>query len=65
MIDYSAFITALKFSWIKRIINFNPKWAQLLETTLEIETSNLWKRGLDFTSEMIKKYQICFGKKCY
>lgn len=50
MIDYSAFIPALKSSWIKRLINSNAKWVKLLETTLGIEISNLWKRGLDFTS---------------
>lgn len=63
MIDYSAFITALKSSWIKRLINSNAKWVNLLETTLEIEISNLWKRGLDFTSEIIRKIPNLFWKE--
>lgn len=63
MIDYQAFIIALKSSWIKRLINSNAKWVKLLETTLEIEISDLWKRGLDFTFEMIRKIPNLFWKE--
>lgn len=63
MIDYTTFITALNSSWIKRLINSNAKWVKPLETTLEIEISNLWKRGLDFTSEMIRKIPNLFWKE--
>ena len=63
MIDFPAFIISLKSSWIKRLINSNAKWEKLLEKTVEIEISDLWKRGLDFTFEMIRKIPNLFWKE--
>ena len=48
MVDYKKFITALKSTWIRRILQSNAKWKKLLESELKICIDKLWIFGIDF-----------------
>ena len=53
MIDYRKFITALKSTWIRRILHSNSKWVPLLESVIHCNTGNLWKRGFLFVLDIM------------
>ena len=56
MINYADFITALKSSWVRRLLHSNAKWKNLLEVQLGFKMELFWIYGIDFiekTSENI------------
>ena len=52
MIDNQEFICALKSSWIKRLLHSDAKWTKLIEIIFKIDMRDLWKKGLDFISNL-------------
>lgn len=64
MIDFTDFSSALKSSWIRRMIFSDTKWINLLEAELQTKTKNLWVKGMDLTSNLCKNTKKnIFGKK--
>ena len=56
MIDYADFITALKSSWIRRLLHSKAKWKNVLQVQLGFNLELCWIYGTDFiekTSENI------------
>ena len=56
MINYADFITALKSSWVRRLLHSKAKWKNLLEVQLGFKMELFWIYGIDFiekTSENI------------
>lgn len=56
MNDYADFITALKSSWVRRLLHSKAKWKNLLEVQLGFKMDLFWIYGIDFiekTSENI------------
>ena len=63
MIDYTDFISALKSSWIRRLIHSNASWVKLLESELKIDIKNLWLRGSDYILYLSKEITNAFWKE--
>lgn len=62
------FITALKASWMRRLIRTDTKWVKLLESILGISISEIWRNGPDYSYLLCKKFpaldgktSVCFG----
>lgn len=60
MVDYSKFITALKATWIRRILHSDAKWTKLLSAELEINVEKLWKYGMDYINNLNAKITNSF-----
>ena len=52
MIDYQEFICALKSSWIKILLHSDAKWTKFIEIIVKLDIRDLWKKGLDFISNL-------------
>ena len=48
MLDYFEFITALKLSWIRRLMQCRTKWKNLFEAIIKEKAISLWLKGTDF-----------------
>ena len=64
MLDYFEFITALKSSWIRRLMQCRTKWKNLLEAIIK-ENVNLWLKGTDFISDISKSINNIFWKEVF
>ena len=65
MVDYKKFITALKSTWIRRILQSNAKWKKLFESELKICTDKLWIFGIDFIKNVCAKSTNNFWKDVF
>ena len=54
MLYFLKFITALKLSWIRRLIKCKTKWKSLLETVINEKVNNLWLKRSDFIQDISK-----------
>ena len=54
MIYFFKFITALKLSWIRRLIECITRWKNLLETVINEKVNNLWLKRSDFIQDISK-----------
>ena len=57
MLYFFKFITALKLSWIRRLIKCKTKWKNLLETVINEKVNNLWLKRSDFIQDISKSIQ--------
>ena len=62
MIDYHEFICALKSSSIKRLLHSDAKWTKLMEIIFKIDLRDLWKKELDFISNLSLNTTTFFWK---
>ena len=65
MVDYKKFITALKSTWIRRILQSNAKWKKLLESELKICIDKLWIFGIDFIRKVCANSTNNFLERCF
>ena len=63
MIDYQEFICALKSSSMKRLLHSDAKWTKLIEIIFKIDIRDLWKKGLDFISNLSLNTTNIFWKE--
>ena len=65
MVDYKEFITALKATWIRRILHSNAKWTKLLGAELTTGIDKLWKFGIDYINNLSVKITNSFWKEVF
>ena len=65
MLDYFEFITALKSSWIRRLMQCRTKWKNLLEAIIKENENSLWLKGTDFISDISKSINDIFWKEFF
>ena len=66
MINLGNFITSLKCSWVKRIVNGGQTWLTLLEASLGKDlTRSMFDFGDDFIKELITKCENIFWKDLF
>ena len=65
MIYFFKFITALKLSWIRRLIECITKWKNLLETVINEKVNTLWLNRTDFIQDISKSFQNIFWKDIF
>lgn len=65
MIDFTDFSSALKSSWIRRMIFSDTKWINLLEAELQTKAKNLWVKGMDLTSNLCKNTKKIFLERSF
>lgn len=63
MVDYGNFITALKATWMRRLIKTDTKWVKLLESILKISISEIWRNGPDYSYLLCKNLENSFWKE--
>lgn len=63
MVDYGNFITALKATWMRRLIKTDTKWVKLLESILKISISEIWRNGPNYSYLLCKKLENSFWKE--
>ena len=54
MLYFFKFITVLKLSWIRRLIECKTKLKNLLETVINEKLNNLWLKRSDFIQDISK-----------
>lgn len=64
-IDFTEFSSALKSSWIRRMIFTDTKWINLLEAELQAKIKNLWVKGTNFLSNICKNTNNIFWKEVF
>ena len=65
MIDYFEFITALKSSWIRRLMQCRTKWKNLLEAIIKEKVNSLWLKGTDFIADISNSINNIFWKEVF
>ena len=65
MLDYFEFITALKSSWIRRLMQCRTKWKNLLEAIIKEKVNSLWLKGTDFIADINNSINNIFWKEVF
>ena len=65
MININHFITALKLTWIRRIVVNNSKWVTLFKSVTNIFKRLGYTRGLFSSEKKVNLFATCIGKILY
>ena len=65
MFDYFEFITGLKLTWIRRLMQCRTKWKNLSEAIIKENENSLWLKGTDFLSDISNSINNIFWKKVF
>ena len=65
MLEYFEFITALKLSWIRRLMQCRTKWKNLLEAIIKEKVNSLWLKGTDFIADISNSINNIFWKEVF
>ena len=61
MIDLNSFIKSLKITWIRRILNNNTAWKNLLASNIDLDENKLFLFGNAYIADLKKKNKKQIG----
>ena len=65
MLDYVEFLTALKSSWIRQLIQYRTLRKNLFEAIINGKVNILWLKGIYFITDISKSINNIFCEEAF
>lgn len=65
LFNFGDLITALKSTWMKRLIRTDTKWMRLFELIWKIKIPEIWRKDTYNNIVYVKILRILSGKRCF